>query len=81
MNVYLQYNYWAIKMMKNITFGVLTSVKIHSMVFWVVTPCSLVDWYQVLLGMHCLVRVQCVPLSLVTKQHRVSIYTGLFISP
>jgi hypothetical protein len=56
--------------MKSITFGVLTVVKIHSMTFWVMTPCSLVDWYKGLLGMHCLVRVQCVPPSLVTKHQR-----------
>ena len=76
-NVYLQYKYWTIKIKKNITFRVLTSVKIHGTVFWIMTPCSLVHWYQGLLIMHCLVSVQCVPPSLVTKQHRVSIYTRL----
>jgi len=44
MSEYLQYNYWTTKIMKSITFGVLTAVKIHSMTFWVMTPCSLVDW-------------------------------------
>jgi hypothetical protein len=63
--------------MKSIKFDVLTAVKIHSMALWVMTTCSLVDWYQGLLGMHCLVRVQCVPPSLVTKQRRVSIYGRL----
>jgi hypothetical protein len=70
LNVYLQYNYWTIKITKSITFGVVTAVKIHSMPFCVITPCSLVDWYQGLLGMCCLVRVRCVPPSVVTTQYR-----------
>jgi len=76
-NFYLQYNYWTVKLIKNITFGVLTSVNIHSTVFWIMTPCSLVDWYQGLLRIHCLVRVQYISPSLVTKQHRVTIYRRL----
>jgi hypothetical protein len=74
LNVYLQYNYWTIEITKSITFGVVTAVKIHSTPFWVMTPCSLVDWCQGLLGMYCLVRVQCVPPSVVTT-NTATVYT------
>jgi hypothetical protein len=59
-----------VNMIINDGFEILTVVTMNSMIFWVVTPCSLVDVYQYFKGTFCLC-VSCFAYSLVLKKEAI----------